>query len=319
MRSLLGLDPDGYAVAALHGVDRTFPETNCYADVWIELLHARGHVVEAAMAFTLAIDFEGDQWTFFKPPPDDLELLFGIDVHEMQLYRPMVDHLLEQLARGRTMIIEVDSHYLPDTAGTSYRATHVKSSIAIEAIDPLAERLVYFHGRGLHELTGDDYRGVFRLGRPFSSDVLPPYAEVVRFDAGPVLEGAALRAAARGLLARHLARRPLRNPWLTFGERLARDLPALLADDEEAYHAFAFATVRQSGAAFDTARSFVDWLLPEGPDGRAASEALGRQVAGSKSLLFKLARRRQFDPEPAIADLAGAWEATAVALARAAG
>ena len=40
-------------------------------------------------ASRVRMDFEGDQWTFFKPPPEDLERLFGIDIHEMQPYRPL--------------------------------------------------------------------------------------------------------------------------------------------------------------------------------------------------------------------------------------
>ena len=54
------------------------------------------------------MDFEGDQWTFFKPPPEDLELLFGVDIHEMQPYRPLPDQIAEQIAAGRTMIVELD-------------------------------------------------------------------------------------------------------------------------------------------------------------------------------------------------------------------
>ena len=38
---------------------------------------------------TMGVDFEGDQWTFFKPLPEELEPLFGIDIHEMQPYRPL--------------------------------------------------------------------------------------------------------------------------------------------------------------------------------------------------------------------------------------
>src|ERR1019366_10656356 len=99
----------------------------------------------------------------------------GIDIHEMQAYRPLPEQTAQQLAEGRTLIVEVDSWYLPDTAATSYRSEHVKSSVVFESIDPVAERLRYFHASGLHELHGEDYRGVFRLGRPFSVDVLPPY------------------------------------------------------------------------------------------------------------------------------------------------
>ena len=42
MISLFGLDPATYQPSALHQPDRTFPQTNCYVDLWIELLHARG-------------------------------------------------------------------------------------------------------------------------------------------------------------------------------------------------------------------------------------------------------------------------------------
>ena len=141
------------------------------------------------------MDLEGDQWTFFKPFPEDLELLYGIDVHEMQPYRPLAEQALEQIARGRTLIVELDSWYLPDTLATTYRSEHVKSSVVVEGIDPPGERLRYFHGTGLYELAGEDYRGALRLGRAFSEDVLPPYTELVRFDAGPCLHG---ERAARG-------------------------------------------------------------------------------------------------------------------------
>lgn len=317
MLSLFGLDPAVYTASALHGPDRTFRETNCYVDLWIELLHAAGIDPASAMSFACTVDFEGDQWTFFKPPPELLLALYGIDVHEMQLYRPTVDHVVEQLRAGRTLIIEVDSYYLPDTQATAYRTAHVKSSIAIEAVDPAAERLRYFHGAGYYELCGEDYRGVFRLGRPFSDDVLPPYTELVRFDAGPRLEGERLRHAAREALWRQLNYKPARNPWLLFGERLTRDLPELLAGTDSTYHAYAFATVRQCGAAFESAQSFVDWLAaPSGIHGGLASDALARQVAGAKALLFRLARRRAFDPAPAIQELAAGWETAITALER---
>jgi hypothetical protein len=107
-------------------------------------------------------------------------------------------------------------------------------------------------------------------------------------------------------LGRHLTHRPRRNPWLTFGERLAKDLPELLAGTDESYHAYAFATVRQSGAAFEMTKSFVEWLAES--DAGTAADALGRQVDGAKALLMKLARRRAFDAAPAIQRLAEDWE-----------
>ncbi len=200
--SLFGLDPASYRSHPIHAPERTYVETNCYTDILIELLHARGHEPLAAMGCTVRMDFEGDQWTFFKPFVEDLELLFGVDVHEMQPYRPLPQQAAEQIAQGRTLIVELDSWYLPDTAATSYRNEHIKTSVAIEAIDPAGERLRYFHATGLYELTGEDYRGVFRLGRAFSEDVLPPYTELVRFDAAPPLRDEDLRDRARTLLAR---------------------------------------------------------------------------------------------------------------------
>jgi hypothetical protein len=304
--SLLGLDPAGYRPHWLHSSERTYLETNCYADVLIELLHARGEEPVAAMGATVRIDFEGDQWTFFKPPPEDLELLFGLDVHEMQPYRPLPEQAAEQLAAGRTLIVELDSWHLPDTAATSYRREHVKTSVAIEAIDCEAQRLCYFHAAGLHDLSGEDYRGVFRLGRPYSDDVLPPYTELVRFDAPARVSASELRPSARSLLERHLARRPASNPFERFAAQLERDLPRLLEGDAEDYHAYAFATVRMAGSAFELAASHAEWLLAE--RAAPACEALREIVDGCKTLSFRLARRRAFEPRETLAGLADAWE-----------
>ena len=306
MISLLGLDPATYEPHAVHTGDRAYTETNCYTDIIIELLHARGDEPLAAMGFTVRMDFEGDQWTFFKPPPEDLEQLFGVDIHEMQPWRPLPQQIAEQLAAGRSMIVELDSWYLPDTAATAYRTEHVKSSAIMEAIDVDAKRLVYFHNASLYALEGEDFDGVFRLGRAFSEDVLPPYTELVRFDAGPRLEGEDLRAASAELLRNHLVRRPELNPFTRFAGHLATDLPGLLEGDVEHYHAYAFATVRMVGSAFEICGSYVDWLL--GQRGAEATAALNEIVSGCKVLSFKLARRRAFDPEPAVAALAASWE-----------
>jgi len=260
--SLMGLDPISYRPHWLHAPERTYAETNCYTDVLIELLHARGEEPLAVLGCTVSIDFEGDQWTFFKPFPEHLQLLYGVDVHEMQPYRALPEQAAEQLAAGRTLIVELDSWHLPDTAATSYRREHVKTSAALEAIDREGERLRYFHTSGLYELEGDDYRGAFRIGRQYSEDVLPPYTELVRFDAGTPLRGEELREAARTLLRGHLARRPITNPFARFGAQLDRELPRLLDGDASDYHAYAFATVRMAGSAFEVAASHAEWLLP---------------------------------------------------------
>ena len=272
------------------------------------VLHARGHEPLAMLGHLVRQDFEGDQWTFFKPPPGDLELLYGIDIHEMQPWRFLPDQIAEQLEAGRTMIVELDSYWLPDTAATDYRTNHVKTSVVFEAIDRDGERLRYFHNAGLHELSGEDYRGVFRIPGGWTGEVLPPYAELVRFDAGP--EPADLREAAHGLLAHHLLRRPADNPFERFAARLSEDLPGLLEGDAAAFHAYAFATVRMAGASFELLADHLRWL-----DGEvAALEPLARVVDACKVLSFRLARRRVFDPAPLLAGAAAGWDEAMAAL-----
>jgi Domain of unknown function (DUF1839) len=312
MVSLFGLDAATYRPHSLHDPQRTYLESNCYTDIIIELLHARGDEPLAAMGATMRMDFEGDQWTFFKPPAEELERLFGIDIHEMQPYRPLPEQIAGQLANGCTLIVELDSWYLPDTQATSYRREHVKTSVVAEAIDTDREFLRYFHAASLHELHGEDYRGVFRLGEGISDEVLPPYTELVRFDAAPRLQDRELREVALELLCGHLRHRPSSNPFLRFGEQLKEDLPRLLAGDSEDYHSYAFATVRMAGSAFEVAASHVDWLL--GEQAAAVVTELGKIVDGCKALSFKLARRRLFDPEPSITTLASAWEQGLTAL-----
>jgi hypothetical protein len=289
-----------YTPHAVHRSGRTYVETNCYADVIIEMVHSRGLEPLAMLGINVRMDFEGDQWTFFKPAPGDMERLYGIDIHEMQPYRPLPDQIAEQLAAGRTIIVELDSWWLPDTSATAYRSEHVKTSVAVDAIDRDARWLRYFHNAGRHELSGEDYVGVFTPGE------LPPYTEIVRFDAGEPLTGDALRAAARELLAHHLAHRPATNPFARFGAALERDLPALLAGDPADYHAYAFATVRMIGSGFELLAAHVRWLL--GERGEKAAAAMDEVVAGSMMLSLKLARRKVFDPAPVLAGLTAAWE-----------
>ena len=71
------LDPATYRRHALHADDRAWVEKNCYIDICIEVIHALGLDPFAMLPFVFAIDFEGDQWTFFKPPHDELRDLYG--------------------------------------------------------------------------------------------------------------------------------------------------------------------------------------------------------------------------------------------------
>ena len=59
--TLGGTDAAAYARHPLHAPERIWPETNCYADLWIELLHAQGMDPHAMLPFVFALDFEGDE------------------------------------------------------------------------------------------------------------------------------------------------------------------------------------------------------------------------------------------------------------------
>ncbi|MEA2126912.1 MAG: hypothetical protein QOI80_3694 [Solirubrobacteraceae bacterium] len=305
MISLHGHDPASYVPHAVHRDPRNYPETNCYTDTLVELLHGHGLEPLAGLGHLVRTDFEGDQFTFFKMPQQDLENGFGIDIHEMQPVGSLPAQIAAQLEQGRTMTAELDSFFLPDVAATDYRRNHVKTTVAVEAVDLEGERLHYFHNLGLHEVSGEDYRGVFHLdGAP--PELLPPYLELVRFDvAEPVPDFA------RDALHHHLRFLPEENPFTRFGRQLEADLPRLLEGDLEDFHAYAFATVRMAGAAFELLQAHVVWLLGE------PVAALDRIVEGSKVLSFRLARRRAFDPAPAVEGMAEAWQEAMDVLGRA--
>ena len=122
-----------------------------------------------------------------------------------------------------------------------------------------------------------------------------------------------LRAVARELLAIQVERLPRENPVARFGERLTIDLPVLLTGDQDEYHVYAFATVRQCGAAWETAAAFMTWLGSPGDESLAAAAAFESLAAQCKTLLFKLARaaasQRAFDIAPAIQEMASTWDA----------
>ncbi len=302
---LAGIAAGTHVSHMLHAPQRLYPETNCYTDVIIELLHARGDEPRAALGSTLAGDFEGDQWTFFKPAEEDLRDLFGISIHEQQPYRDTATQIAEQLRAGRTVQTEADAWFLPDTRGLSYRAEHVKTTIIVAAIDPEARELSYFHNGGCYDLSGLDYAGVLRTGVS-ADEALPLYSELIRFDAGPRLHGSALRAAARNRLGVHLRRRPSANPFVRMGAWLDEIWPAIEAGIEPPPHDRIFATARMAGAAAELAAAHVDWLL--GPEGAEPVAALLETAAGCKVLAMRIARQRPFDAAACVTPLAHHWD-----------
>jgi hypothetical protein len=314
-----GLEPARYIRSELHSPERIWTEKNCYIDIWIELIHALGLDPNAMLPFTVAIDFEGDQWTFFKPPHEDLKHLYAINVQELYVWRPLLDHALEHLSAGKFISTEADAFWLPDTAGTDYRSKHTKTTIVLESIDLETQRLGYFHNAGYFTLEGEDFVRQFRLGTPADPEFMPMFAELVRCDRTRRLEPRALREASRQLLRKHIEWRPQVNPIPKFRERFERDLPGLSRDGMEAYHAWVFGTVRQLGAATELSALYLHWLdgASDGA-GAQAAQALLKTSTVCKSLVLKIARavntKRALDASASFEELTSSWEIASAAL-----
>ncbi len=325
MARILDLDPATYVRHRIHGgarvgeaaPERIWAETNCYTDVVIELLHGMGFEPMAALPFTLTIDLDVDQWTFFKFPHADVERLYALGIHELAPWRGLATHVQEQVAAGRPVLVELDSCFLPDTVGTAYRTAHVKSTVAVNAIDLDADgvhgTMEYFHNQGYHALAGEDFVDVYQTTGLVHPRMLPPYIEFVK----PVPRQSALRGptlvdGSLALLRHHLARVPVANPFVAFDARFQADLPALLASDIAVFHAYSFATLRQYGACFELADTYLGWLRESGVDvPERASSAFGAISSATKQLQFQLARamvRRRGLDVTALRTMAGLWD-----------
>lgn len=281
-------DPTAYVASGLHDTARDWPQTNCYADLWIEAIHARGLKPEAMLAFTATLDFEGDQFTFFKPPLEDIEALYGFSVRELSIYDDLADHLAEQCARGRLVLIEVDAFHLPDTRGVSYGIESSKTTIGVNRIDPADRVIDYFHNEAYFRAEGTDYDGILAFGADAGRLKLPPYAEILKADFAPLGEEAA-RDCARALLARHIARRPARNPVAAFATRLPALVERMSTREPEFFHKFAFNSLRQLGANFELMGSHLAWL-DDADEFAAEIEACRAISSGAKAFQFLLAR-----------------------------
>jgi hypothetical protein len=265
------------------------------------------------LAYTLAIDFEGDQWTFFKPPHTELQSLYGIDIQELALWRPLVHHVRDQVAAGRVVLVELDSFFLPDTAGTAYKLGHVKTAVGVNEIDVESHHMGYFHNNGYFEVDGNDFRELFHLDGLPHGRVLPPFCEIAKIDRERELpKGAALVEASRELLRRHVVRAPKANPFGRFKTQFAHDLEKLMQSDIAEFHKYSFATLRQYGACFELGETYLRWLGDNGVGGLDdARAALGEISQTAKTFQFQLARamarRKPLDLAP-IDAMGASWE-----------
>ena len=304
-----------YRRHALHQGDRPWPETNCFADLWIEVLHWQGHDPLAALGCTLDLDFEGDQFTFFKQSHGDLAALHGADVQELNVWRPLHLHVDELVRRGRLVLAEVDAHWLPDTAGTDYRTRHTKTTIGIRSIELRAEQLGYFHNAGFFELEGADFRGLFGLDAPADPTRLPLYVEFLRLESLRLLPREDLLAAALERTRAHLRRRPRENPVARFAETFPGTIATLGPEALATYHLYAFSTVRQLGSAADLGAHHLRWLRATGPakELELAAASLDQVSLAAKSLILKGARAlstvRRAAFSPLLSEMVTGWGA----------
>jgi hypothetical protein len=315
------LNPAAYTPRFLHGSQRNWPETNCYVDLWIEILGAKGLQPEAALGFTVTQDFEGDQFTFFKFPPEDLAELFELTVQELAIYDRVEAHTLEQVQRGRLVLIEVDSHYLPDTAGASYQLTHGKTTIGVNHLDTDQRVMHYFHNAGFFALSSTDYDGIFRQPHAAGSAeaALFPYVEFIK--SGSRKPAAVTRDLAITLLKHHLRSRPASNPMRAYQQAFPAHAELLSQRPMEFFHLYAFNTLRQIGANFEMLGSHLSWLASVGERNLDAGiNAANEIAAAAKTIQFQLARavtRKKFDSFVAgLEPLAVAYDAVFATLAR---
>lgn len=310
------LDAATYAQHPLHGPDRTWSETNCYVDIWIEIVGHLGLPPEPAGVCAFSADALPGQWSFLKYQPDDLRALYGIEVGEFNLWKSIEEHLVEHMAAGNLVTLEADSWYLPDTEGVAYGVDHVKSTIVPTRIDPAARTMTYFHNSSLYALEGDDYDGVF--DKPGSITCTPqPYVELVRFDRVKGLDGLAARTVA--LAREHLHRRPADNPVARFADQIREIAPTLKEKGFEYFHKFSFSYTRQLGLTAQNAADACRWLAEHGldelgPDARdrllAAADDFDLVSREMKNLQFALARvtgGRTKDLEPVLTTVTEAW------------
>ena len=311
---LPALQAAGYVRHTLHADDRLWVEKNCYVDVVIELVHALGLEPLAAMGFCAAVDFEGDNFTFFKPDHEELRQLYGVDFQEMNVWRPLLEHAQEHVGAGKFISTEANAFWLPDTSGTDYRRNHVKTTIIIASVDAGARHLGYFHNAGYHELVGEDFERLFRVGAEPDPTFLPLFAEIVRVDRLKRHSLDALAAIALRRLAVQAARRPAENPIRRWGSRFAHDLPLLQERGLPYYHAWAFATTRQLGASTELLAAHLRWLAEAQPLSSllAAADEFQRLSEGAKTFILKAARavnsRKPLDASTTFDEMAAAWE-----------
>jgi hypothetical protein len=145
---------------------------------------------------------------------------------------------------------------------------------------------------------------------------MPLFAELVKVDRIVRRDRSELVARSREALKLHLARRPATDPVAKFRARWERDLPWLTERGLGFYHAWAFGTIRQLGAAAELASLYATWAF--GDD--SAAEAFAQVSQAAKTMILKAARavnaKRALDAAPIFDAMQSGWARGTDALAR---
>jgi hypothetical protein len=275
---------------ALHRGERIWHDGAGLADLWIELLHGKGFEPRAALAFTVAQDFEDDQFTLGRVPPEDIERLYGLQVQELSVFDSLEDRALVQTRRANIVLVEVDAFYLPDTHALSYHREHVKTTIGIDVIDPNARRLGYFHHTGYHLLDGDDYDGVLNAHDADHARALFPHVEFVK-RVHDAFTGTPLAEASSDLLCAHLLRRPANNPIARWRAAFPEHVDTMLERGASYASLYAHNVMRQLGSNFELLAHYLQWMREQGFDIPLQTHTSARKLASeAMAMQCRLAR-----------------------------
>jgi hypothetical protein len=310
--AIFDLTPETFTPHALHNHDQNFRETNCYSDLIIEIAQALGVNPIACLGYTLAADFEDDQWTFGKPSHHDLQTMYGMRVEELALYRALESQIVTQVRKGVISLVEVDSYHLPDTAGIDYRTGHVKTTIGISAIDPEHKTMHYFHNASFSRLEGEDYDGILTPLIANQTGYLPPYCEIIKLDQVRILPEETLRTIAFESARLHFSKRTGLNPITAHAKAMKAHQENIIAGGLPAYHAYTFVALRQLGASHQLGAHFLRWLDDQNPSFIEAANAFDVISTTAKTLVLKLARvansGKLADLSAAFDEMAAQWQ-----------
>ena len=234
--------------------------------------------------------------------------LFGIDIHEMQPYRPLPEQIAEQIAQRphadrRARLVVPARHrrdQLPRRARQDLdRRRGDRPRRRAAALLP-RHRPARARRRGLpRRLPARTTRSPTTCCRPTPSSCASTPATALR-----ARSCATPRASC---CARHLAAPPGDQPVRAL-RRAARARPAAPARGRRRRLPRLRVRDRADGRLGLRGRRVARRLAARRRTARGRATALARIVEGCKALSFRLARRRAFEPAAAVAALAAAWD-----------